>query len=160
MSAVAKKNNYGNDNKEYEYVFEDQIEFISQEILKNVDKFKPKKDKKKKKKKNKDQDSSSAESSSEEGDAIIDVANITPHEKILAGYLIQSIRLNKYWIGRRKLPVFSYREEFLAAVRDNKVLVVVGETGSGKTTQIPQYLHESGWSKIGKIGCTQPRFCY
>lgn len=33
----------------------------------------------------------------------------------------------------------------------------MGETGSGKTTQIPQYLHEAGYSKLGKIGCTQPR---
>lgn len=33
----------------------------------------------------------------------------------------------------------------------------MGETGSGKTTQIPQYLHEAGFSKKGKIGCTQPR---
>ena len=34
-----------------------------------------------------------------------------------------------------------------------QVLIIVGETGSGKTTQIPQYLHEVGYSKIGKIGC-------
>jgi pre-mRNA-splicing factor ATP-dependent RNA helicase DHX38/PRP16 len=35
--------------------------------------------------------------------------------------------------------------------------VVVGETGSGKTTQLTQYLHEDGYSKYGTIGCTQPR---
>jgi pre-mRNA-splicing factor ATP-dependent RNA helicase DHX16 len=29
--------------------------------------------------------------------------------------------------------------------------------GAGKTTQLPQYLHEAGYSKLGKIGCTQPR---
>ena len=33
----------------------------------------------------------------------------------------------------------------------------MGETGSGKTTQLPQYLHEIGYSKLGKIGVTQPR---
>lgn len=32
-----------------------------------------------------------------------------------------------------------------------------GETGSGKTTQLTQYLHEDGYSKMGAIGCTQPR---
>ncbi len=35
--------------------------------------------------------------------------------------------------------------------------MVIGETGSGKTTQLTQYLHEDGYSKNGKIGCTQPR---
>ena len=58
---------------------------------------------------------------------------------------------------RRSLPVFPYREELLEAIAENQVLVVVGETGSGKTTQIPQYLAEVGYSKLGIIGCTQPR---
>ena len=43
------------------------------------------------------------------------------------------------------------------AVHDNQILIVIGETGSGKTTQITQYLAESGYTTRGKIGCTQPR---
>jgi len=42
-------------------------------------------------------------------------------------------------------------------VTENQVLVVIGETGSGKTTQITQYLAEAGYTIRGKIGCTQPR---
>lgn len=40
---------------------------------------------------------------------------------------------------------------------DNQVLIVIGETGSGKTTQITQYLAEAGYTTTGRIGCTQPR---
>ncbi|XP_020969244.1 pre-mRNA-splicing factor ATP-dependent RNA helicase DEAH1-like isoform X1 [Arachis ipaensis] len=58
---------------------------------------------------------------------------------------------------RKKLPIYPYRDELLQAVRDHQVLVIVGETGSGKTTQIPQYLHEAGYTKQGMIACTQPR---
>jgi hypothetical protein len=36
-------------------------------------------------------------------------------------------------------------------------VIIVGETGSGKTTQLTQYLHEDGYSRYGMIGCTQPR---
>ena len=43
------------------------------------------------------------------------------------------------------------------AVHDNQILIVIGETGSGKTTQITQYLAEAGYVTKGKIGCTQPR---
>ncbi|XP_023930789.1 ATP-dependent RNA helicase DHX8-like [Lingula anatina] len=45
----------------------------------------------------------------------------------------------------------------VAAVTDNQMLIVIGETGSGKTTQITQYLAEAGYTTMGKIGCTQPR---
>ncbi|KAJ3086874.1 hypothetical protein HK102_012296 [Quaeritorhiza haematococci] len=59
---------------------------------------------------------------------------------------------------RKSLPVYAYRETLLQALEEYQVLIIVGETGSGKTTQIPQFLHEAGYTKGGKkIGCTQPR---
>ncbi|KAI9900792.1 hypothetical protein N3K66_005054 [Trichothecium roseum] len=59
---------------------------------------------------------------------------------------------------RKTLPIYQYRDEFLAALEEHQILVIVGETGSGKTTQLPQYLHEAGYTKNGlKVGCTQPR---
>ncbi|KAI0875680.1 P-loop containing nucleoside triphosphate hydrolase protein [Hypoxylon argillaceum] len=59
---------------------------------------------------------------------------------------------------RKSLPIYKYRDEFIAAIEQHQILVLVGETGSGKTTQLPQYLHEAGYTKDGlKVGCTQPR---
>ncbi|KAI0345706.1 hypothetical protein BDW22DRAFT_904010 [Trametopsis cervina] len=59
---------------------------------------------------------------------------------------------------RKSLPIFDYREQLLEAVKEHQVLIVVAETGSGKTTQLPQYLHEAGYTAGGlKVGCTQPR---
>lgn len=49
------------------------------------------------------------------------------------------------------------RHSFLAIYRDNNIVIVVGETGSGKTTQLTQYLHEDGYTSYGMVGCTQPR---
>lgn len=58
---------------------------------------------------------------------------------------------------RQFLPVFAVRQELLNVIRENSVVIIVGETGSGKTTQLTQYLHEDGYSNFGMIGCTQPR---
>jgi len=60
---------------------------------------------------------------------------------------------------RRKLPVFKSRDSFLYLVEQFQVVVVVGETGCGKSTQLPQFLLESGYaSHAGKmIGVTEPR---
>ena len=58
---------------------------------------------------------------------------------------------------RESLPVFAYRDSLLQAVANNQLLIVVGDTGSGKTTQLPQYLAEGGYANNGIIGCTQPR---
>lgn len=58
---------------------------------------------------------------------------------------------------RESLPVYRFRSELIKAVHDNQLLIVVGETGSGKTTQLTQYLAEAGFANNGMIGCTQPR---
>jgi ATP-dependent RNA helicase DHX8/PRP22 len=58
---------------------------------------------------------------------------------------------------RESLPVYKFRQQLLEAVAENQLLIVVGDTGSGKTTQVTQYLAEAGWANKGIIGCTQPR---
>jgi len=62
---------------------------------------------------------------------------------------------------RRKLPAWEARREFLKLVKRNQVVVLVGETGSGKTTQLPQFLLEAGYhiqnGQNRGIACTQPR---
>ncbi|KAH9307533.1 hypothetical protein KI387_035444, partial [Taxus chinensis] len=103
--------------QDYEYVFEDQIEFIKASVL--------------------------------EGDKVED----DDFEKDIRAKTM-SLKLQD---ERKLLPIYSFREELIKAVNDHQILVIVGETGSGKTTQIPQYLHEAGYTKRGKIGCTQPR---
>jgi ATP-dependent helicase HrpA len=56
-----------------------------------------------------------------------------------------------------QLPVSQRRDEILAAIRDNQVVVIAGETGSGKTTQLPKLCLELGRGVRGLIGHTQPR---
>lgn len=51
---------------------------------------------------------------------------------------------------KKSLPIFPFRDELIEAIRKHQVLIIEGETGSGKTTQIPQYLHESGFTEDGK----------
>lgn len=77
-----------------------------------------------------------------------------PKKKLLDSVLNPGVKMQ---LTRQSLPIYKYREDILKKIRDNQTVVLVGETGSGKTTQIPQYLHEIGYSKLGKIGITQPR---
>ena len=105
--------------KSYDYVLDDEIEFVQALAIpaKNLDLIKKELD--------------------------VDVASST--KKTLSE-------------TRKSLPIYAYRNELLEAIRDNQILVIEGETGSGKTTQIPQYLYEDGYTKDKKkIGCTQPR---
>jgi pre-mRNA-splicing factor ATP-dependent RNA helicase DHX15/PRP43 len=59
---------------------------------------------------------------------------------------------------RQTLPVYDARQEILKQIENNQVIVLQGETGSGKTTQVPQFLVEAGYTDGGKmVCCTQPR---
>ncbi|CAG4996985.1 unnamed protein product [Parnassius apollo] len=73
-------------------------------------------------------------------------------------------RYNKMMSGRRKLPAWNKRKEILGAIEKSQVIVISGETGCGKSTQVPQYILDDwldNFNKGGKqhveIVCTQPR---
>lgn len=172
-----KKKGKVDGQKQYDLVFDDKIDFVMTDSRKGYDKRKKGKLSKRRGKDESDVSDESDESnvSSEDEKSVEESKAMTAHQKILA--------------GRKKLPVYAYRDEFLSAVKDHQVLILVGETGmystylhahhgsvyvgswltspfnlnlffisgSGKTTQIPQFLHEIGYSKLGKICCTQPR---
>lgn len=59
----------------------------------------------------------------------------------------------------RALPMYAYRSEIIKVIQapDNQVIILIGETGSGKSTQLVQYIYECGLAENGTIVCTQPR---
>lgn len=58
-------------------------------------------------------------------------------------------------IGR--LPILRQETQILDSIASNDVVVIIGETGSGKTTQLSQMLHRAGYTNSGMVGVTQPR---
>ena len=90
-----------------------------------------------------------------------------PSDRVLAGIFEQveeSIRrVNSRREGAPRpvfdpaLPITAHQEEILRAVHDSQVVIIAGETGSGKTTQLPKYCLQAGRGLRGLIGCTQPR---
>mmetsp|Transcript_15244 Transcript_15244/g.32017 ORF Transcript_15244/g.32017 Transcript_15244/m.32017 type:complete len:1035 (+) Transcript_15244:77-3181(+) len=130
------------DKKQYGLLLEDVVEFADAEVVGGN--FKPPP--------GGGQVTKDEEDSEDEKD--MDVSKSERDSRATAKMQRESKKLQK---DRISLPVYQYRTGLLEAVRDYQVLIVVGETGSGKTTQIAQYLHEVGYTRIGKIGCTQPR---
>lgn len=115
--------------KAYDFVFEDQIDFIVDSYMK--------------------------------GDNVDALAEETNEERLRREReereAAKRSAFEQIQEDRKRLPMYPYRESLLEAIAEHQVIIVVAETGSGKTTQIPQYLYESGYAKLGKIGCTQPR---
>jgi len=87
-----------------------------------------------------------------------DVARMDPAKQALEAQLDaaekRSLSIQE---TRQSLPIFKYRQELLDAVANHQTLVMVGDTGSGKSTQMIQYLAEAGYTQTGKICVTQPR---
>lgn len=127
------------EKSQYDLILEEAIEFVDPEVVGGNFKM--------------PEISSSKKSDSEDENDM----NVTKGERDNRMEMKMKREADRLKKDRDSLPVFLYRTAFLEAVRDYQVLIVVGETGSGKTTQLPQYLHEVGYTRIGKIGCTQPR---
>lgn len=66
----------------------------------------------------------------------------------------EEAKVKKLQESQENLPISKYRNEILQAVQENKVVLVAGDTGCGKSTQVPQYLMAAGYESIA---CTQPR---
>jgi len=60
-------------------------------------------------------------------------------------------------IYNETLPIYSRKDDIIDSIRRSQVVIIAGETGSGKTTQIPKFCLAAGRGIDGKIGCTQPR---
>ncbi|KAG8371749.1 hypothetical protein BUALT_Bualt13G0120400 [Buddleja alternifolia] len=77
---------------------------------------------------------------------------------IAINYVIFARRRQKIEQHRKSLPIAAVEKKLLEEVSNNDILIIVGETGSGKTTQLPQYLFNGGFCRNGgTIGITQPR---
>lgn len=59
--------------------------------------------------------------------------------------------------ARLKLPILAEEQQIMETINENSIIIIAGETGSGKTTQIPQFLYESGYAQKQLIGITEPR---
>ena len=73
------------------------------------------------------------------------------------GPAISVVRDSKIQAARLNLPVCGMEQEIVEAISLNDVVILCGETGSGKSTQVPQFLYEAGFGNRGLIGITQPR---
>ncbi|XP_073455117.1 probable ATP-dependent RNA helicase DHX34 [Aquarana catesbeiana] len=90
---------------------------------------------------------------------VISKDKLTEFKKAILHYLDFNQRqsfgkLTKLRKERSSLPIFQYKDKIVQMLRDHQVVVVAGDTGCGKSTQVPQYLLAAGF---GHIACTQPR---
>lgn len=83
------------------------------------------------------------------------IKNILLNEKFNKIYFVN--RKDVIIQQREKLNIFYEQDDIISRIKRNLVTIIRGETGCGKTTQIPQYLLEHGFAKRGKIALTQPR---
>lgn len=87
--------------------------------------------------------------------SILSLNNIEPSNKKM--HIIKAAYDREFRRVNNLLPIYAYRYDILEKLKKNNILVLVGATGSGKSTQLIQYLLEAGLHGKKKIACTQPR---
>ena len=95
----------------------------------------------------------------DEVDSILTESMVEEFQNILGLYVDflqreKFSRLRKLRASQANLPIAEYRSSILESLEKNQVIIVAGDTGCGKSTQVPQYLLQAGYSNIA---CTQPR---
>ena len=136
---------YGNNSitkDKYNILIENQMDFIKQDLLEseNIPLIKENQDNFRLKDVN---------NFISERDYKIGSMNLLEKEKLIKNQIQQE---------KQNLPIYEYKQEILKLIKDKQILIIEGETGSGKTTQIPQYLYENGFCDNNKKICvTQPR---
>ncbi|XP_057792860.1 DExH-box ATP-dependent RNA helicase DExH6 isoform X2 [Salvia miltiorrhiza] len=90
---------------------------------------------------------------------VMNPSEIANKVESLASRIEKETSLKQLAENRSKLPIASFKDDITSTVKSNQVVLVCGETGCGKTTQVPQFLLDHAWSKgqTCKIVCTQPR---
>ena len=140
--AIQKYGNNSITKDKYNILIENQMDFIKQDLLEseNIPLIKENQDNFRLKDVN---------NFISERDYKIGSMNLLEKEKLIKNQIQQE---------KQNLPIYEYKQEILKLIKDKKILIIEGETGSGKTTQIPQYLYENGFCDNNKKICvTQPR---
>lgn len=70
---------------------------------------------------------------------------------------VEVCRTKEIQAARLKLPILAEEQVIMEAINENPILILAGETGSGKTTQVPQFLYEAGYAIDKQIAVTEPR---
>ena len=140
--AIQKYGNNSITKDKYNILIENQMDFIKQDLLEseNIPLIKENQDNFRLKDVN---------NFISERDYKIGSMNLLEKEKLIKNQIQQE---------KQNLPIYEYKQEILKLIKDKQILIIEGETGSGKTTQIPQYLYENGFCDNNKKICvTQPR---
>ncbi|CAM6097575.1 unnamed protein product [Calypogeia fissa] len=102
---------------------------------------------------------SNRRSTAEHNSAPMGAADIANRTSLLASRLRKMPVLQQIAEQRAKLPIAAFKDHIVETIENNQVVLIAGETGCGKTTQVPQYILDHMWQqgKPCKILCTQPR---
>ena len=135
-------NNQSNSKNKYDILIENQMDFVKQDLLES--------------------ENIPLINKNQENFKLKDVNNFISERdyKIGSQNLLEKEKQKKEEINieKKNLPIFEYKEKILELLKSKKIIIIEGETGSGKTTQIPQYLYENDYCKNNKKICvTQPR---